>query len=191
LLFIIKRIQLPSVVILFIALLALFFSEGSPLVQIGFLTITDEGLFSFVLITGRFLSIMLIMIVLFTTSTFLDILKGLRALKVPVLLCDMTLFSFRYLFELKKDFQTMQTAMRMRGFKGEFWSSLTGFSSLAGSLLVRSYEQSERVYQAMTMRGYGAGTFEEGTFSAGRTDYFILLVLLSLSLLVFLLEYLI
>ncbi|NJO19990.1 MAG: hypothetical protein HC838_07910, partial [Spirulinaceae cyanobacterium RM2_2_10] len=35
--------------------------------------------------------------------------------------------------------------------------NLQRLASLAGSLLVRSYERSQHVYQAMILRGYGQG----------------------------------
>lgn len=37
-----------------------------------------------------------------------------------------------------------------------WWQSITQMAALLGTLLLRSYEQSERVYQAMILRGYGA-----------------------------------
>jgi len=51
----------------------------------------------------------------------------------------------------------METAMGLRGFKARHINghTLTVLASLSGSLLVRSYEQSERVYNAMALRGYG------------------------------------
>lgn len=47
--------------------------------------------------------------------------------------------------------------MGLRGFRARRPSGRTigVLASLAGSVLVRSYEQSERVYKAMVLRGYG------------------------------------
>jgi cobalt/nickel transport system permease protein len=59
-------------------------------------------------------------------------------------------------------FATMQQAMRLRGFRSHSrskWfrrSDLQQFATLTGTLLIRSYEQSERVYKAMQLRGYGS-----------------------------------
>ena len=51
----------------------------------------------------------------------------------------------------------MKIAMKLRGFQGDKLSyrNLRVLASLVGTLLVRSYEQSQRVYQAMRLRGYG------------------------------------
>jgi len=43
----------------------------------------------------------------------------------------------------------------LRGFRERRLKSLGTFASLAGTILVRSYEQSDRVYKAMILRGYG------------------------------------
>jgi cobalt/nickel transport system permease protein len=72
-------------------------------------------------------------------------------------LADMTLLAYRYLYEIGDDLETMRTAMGLRGFQAHRLSgrALGALAALAGSVLVRSYEQSERVYKAMVLRGYG------------------------------------
>ncbi|MGD9146932.1 MAG: energy-coupling factor transporter transmembrane component T, partial [Anaerolineae bacterium] len=72
-------------------------------------------------------------------------------------LADMTLLSYRYLFEIGGDLSRMETAMRLRGFGAHRLSArgLGILAALAGSILVRSYERSDRVYHAMMLRGYG------------------------------------
>ena len=49
----------------------------------------------------------------------------------------------------------MQRAMKLRGFqsKGLKQRNLKVFSQLTGSILIRSYDRSLRVYQAMILRG--------------------------------------
>jgi cobalt/nickel transport system permease protein len=85
----------------------------------------------------------------------------------------MTLLSYRYLFEIGSDLARMETAMRMRGFRAARLSmrGVGNLAALAGSLLVRSYERSDRVYRAMILRGYGqAGGSAGDEFQAGRFD---------------------
>lgn len=69
----------------------------------------------------------------------------------------MTLLAYRYLEELGEMLTTMQRAMKLRGFQPRQFSSrnLRIFAQLTGSILIRSYERSQRVYQAMILRGYG------------------------------------
>jgi cobalt/nickel transport system permease protein len=88
----------------------------------------------------------------------------MRRLGLPVILADMTLLAYRYLYEIADTLATMQQAMRLRGFgqARQRWLRINGQAMqqramLAGNLLIRSYEQSERVYKAMRLRGYGYG----------------------------------
>ena len=71
--------------------------------------------------------------------------------------------------------------MRLRSFRAHRFSAqgLGNLAVLAGSLLVRSYERSDRVYRAMILRGYGQaprGALDE--FDAGRADVILLAGLL-------------
>jgi cobalt/nickel transport system permease protein len=69
----------------------------------------------------------------------------------------MALLSYRYLEDLGNTLETMQRAMTLRGFDHHRLNrrNLNKIAGLVGTLLVRSYEQSQRIYQAMILRGYG------------------------------------
>jgi cobalt/nickel transport system permease protein len=134
------------------------------LAQWGWFTLRQEGLQATGLILGRFLSILTLGFILLGTTPFLTILNTMRRLGLPVILADMTLLAYRYLYEIADTLATMQQAMRLRGFgqAKQRWLRINGQAMqqramLAGNLLIRSYEQSERVYKAMRLRGYGYG----------------------------------
>lgn len=59
----------------------------------------------------------------------------------------------------------MQRAMKLRGFQAHHLSprNVSLLAALMGTLLVRSYEQSQQVYQAMMLRGYGYGLASQPT----------------------------
>lgn len=190
LMFVMKRIKLPGLLIFTIAIVTLFFSKGEILLQMGPLSITKEGLHSFFLILVRFMSIMLLMIVLFASTSFMQIVKAMRDLKLPALLCDMILFSYRYIFELGNDLKTMSIAMNMRGFKSKSLFFLPTFASLLGSLFIRSYEQSDRIYNAMIMRGYGQNVkYQKAEYSYTMYDFIWLILLFLLSILILCIEF--
>ena len=96
-------------------------------------------------------------LVLFGTAPFLNSIKAMRSLGLPRVIVDMTLLSYRYLEELGEMLTTMQRAMKLRGFRPKNITrrNLKVFSQLTGSILVRSYDRSSRIYQAMILRGYG------------------------------------
>ena len=158
--FLIKRFRYPSWFILAVIILLPFISGSTPVLQLGWLTIKEEGFWQAVLISVRFFCILTLSIVLFGTAPFLSSIKAMRSLGIPRVIVDMTLLSYRYLEELGEMLATMQQAMRLRGFKTKGLSqrTLSIFAQLTGSILIRSYDRSLRIYQAMILRGYGSQT---------------------------------
>ena len=151
------RLRYPGFFLLLPAITLPLLSGSTVLLRLGPLALRQEGSLAVLLIATRFISIFTVGLILFGTSPFLTTIKALRALGLPPVLADMTLLSYRYLYEIGGDLARMETAMGLRGFKAHRLrrSALGTLASLIGSLLVRSYERSERVYQAMTLRGYG------------------------------------
>ena len=101
------------------------------------------------------------MAVLLTATTPLpDLLVALRALHLPGLLVATVGLMWRYLFVLVDEAMRMLRAREARSAGGEgrsggslMWRArVTG--SMAGSLFLRGYERSERIYNAMLARGY-------------------------------------
>ncbi|MGB5633286.1 MAG: cobalt ECF transporter T component CbiQ [Waterburya sp.] len=156
--FLIKRLRYPSCFILAVVILLPFISGNSPIFQLGYLTIKEEGCWQALLISVRFFCILTVSLVLFGTAPFLSSIKAMRSLGLPRVIVDMTLLSYRYLEELGETLTTMQRAMRLRGFQSKRFNrrNLEVFAQLTGSILIRSYERSLRIYQAMILRGYGS-----------------------------------
>lgn len=156
--YLLGRLKLPGYFLLFLVLLLPFVSGETVLWQLGPLALRWEGILNAVIIASRFLCIITVTLVLFGTSPFLTSIKAMRSLGLPPILADMILLTYRYLFEMADMLATMRTAIRVRGFDGSQLNrrSLSTLASLVGSLLVRSYEQAEQVYNAMILRGYGA-----------------------------------
>ncbi len=159
-----QRLSYPGLFILAVVVLLPLTVGETVLAQWGWLTLRQEGLQATGLILGRFLSILTLGFILLGTTPFLTILNTMRRLGLPVILADMTLLAYRYLYEIADTLATMQQAMRLRGFgqAKQRWLRINGQAMqqramLAGNLLIRSYEQSERVYKAMRLRGYGYG----------------------------------
>ena len=110
--------------------------------------------------------------VLLGTAPFLTTIKAMRALGLPAVLTDMTLLTFRYLFEIGDYLHRMETALRLRGFRAKRLSmrDLGTLAWLGGSILVRAYERSEWVYKAMIVRGYGQTKPPRHEFQARLSD---------------------
>lgn len=153
-LFLSNRLAYPGFFLLGVVVLLPFLSGETVLWQWGWLTLRQEGILAMTLVVGRFLSILTLSLILIGTTPFITTVKAMRSLGLPLILADMMLLSYRYLFEIAANLTQMQQAMRLRGFqnRAKHWRRIV---ALTGTLLVVSYEQSERIYKAMQLRGYG------------------------------------
>ena len=154
---------------LLVSLPLVFIRPEEPIatVQLGpfALTISGVGLRLFVTIALKsWLSVQVAMLLTYTTP-FHDLLDALRELRMPRILVAIIGFMYRYLAVLGDEAQRMMRARASRsavaadgrGGGSIAWRArVTG--SMVGSLFLRSYERSERIYAAMQARGF------EGTF---------------------------
>ncbi|HEY4688679.1 MAG TPA: cobalt ECF transporter T component CbiQ [Anaerolineae bacterium] len=118
--------------------------------------------------TVRFLSVVLkswisvqMAILLVATTSFPDLLWALRALRVPRVLVSIVGLMYRYIFVLADEAMRLTRARAARS--GERAGSQSGGSiiwrgkvagGMVGNLALRSFERSERIYDAMVARGY-------------------------------------
>lgn len=82
-------------------------------------------------------------------------LQGLARLGAPAMLGQMVLLSHRYLHVFRQEALRMAGGMQVRGFRKR--TDLPTFHAVAnflGMLFVRSFERTERVFEAMQARGY-------------------------------------
>ena len=156
--YLISRLRYPGWFIAAVVFLIPFTVGNEILWQWNWLVIKQEGCQTALLILVRFFCIFILSLVLFGTAPFLDSIKALRKLGLPKAIVDMTLLSYRYLEELGETLNTMQKAIKLRGFNSHQFNRryLQVVASLVGSLFVRSYERSNRIYHAMILRGYGS-----------------------------------
>ncbi len=143
----------------------LFSIPGDPLTsfQIGqwTLTITDAGLLRFSSIVIRTLLSVMMAILLTATTQFPDLIHALRHLRLPATLVAVIAFMYRYLFVLTDEVGRLLRARearsaRLPGHKGGgsvTWRARV-VGNMAGQLFVRSFDRSDRVYNAMLARGY-------------------------------------
>jgi cobalt/nickel transport system permease protein len=153
-----RRLPYPGIFIVAMVGLLPWVSGETVLWQGLGLTLYQEGGQVALLVAGRFLAIVVAGFVLLGTTPFLSLLKALRSLGLPIVLTDMTLLTYRYLFDIAEQLATMQRAMQLRGHGRSPQTIQRRWNwgvALFGSLLVRSYERSCRIYQAMRLRGYG------------------------------------
>jgi cobalt/nickel transport system permease protein len=88
------------------------------------------------------------------TTEPVDLLRGLRRLRVPDLIVSIMGFMVRYLDVVTADLARMLTAMRSRGCDPRSPRHWPVLARSLGALFIRSYERGERVHLAMLSRGY-------------------------------------
>ena len=173
--FLLTRLHYPGLFIIAVVLFLPFAVGNTVIFSLGFLQIKQEGCLLVCLIVVRFLCIFTVSTILFATAPFLSSIKAMRSLGLPNIIVDMMLLSYRYLEELAQMLETMQIGMKLRGFQFKQFNSrnLNTIASLIGTLLVRSYDRSVLVYQAMILRGYGsrAGNFRQNN-KANKISHF-------------------
>ena len=147
------------------AITVLFSIPGDPVASFHLLRwpliITDAGLLRFIrIVTRSWLSVQGA-ILLVAVTEFPKIIHALKHLRVPAVLTMIISFLYRYLFVLTDEVMRMMRARQSRsaaasGLKAGgsmTWRARTA-GYLAGQLFLRSYERSDRIYNAMLSRGY-------------------------------------
>jgi cobalt/nickel transport system permease protein len=119
------------------------------------LAVTDEGLALFAAVLVKAWLAVLLSGLLVATTRFPDLLRAMRSLRVPAVLTMTISFMYRYLSVLTGEAMRLQTARIARsvGPGRTVWWRARVLGGMIGSLFIRSYERSERIYTAMLSRG--------------------------------------
>jgi cobalt/nickel transport system permease protein len=150
---------------MFAAFPLVFTKPGDPLFDIPFglfdLTASGEGVRHFLTIFCKTaISVQAAVLLTFTTK-FHDLIEGLRQLGLPLIFVGVISFMYRYLAVLTGEASRMMRARAARSARladtkdggSVVWRAKV-VGSMVGSLFLRAYERSERVYDAMRSRGY-------------------------------------
>jgi cobalt/nickel transport system permease protein len=147
------------------AITAIFSIPGNALGEwhLGSLILipTDAGVLRFVSIVIRSWLSVQIAILLVAVTRFPDLIHAFEHLHVPAILTTIIAFLYRYLFILTDEVMRLLRARESRsatvaGHKSGgsvMWRARVA-GNMAGQLFLRSYERSDRIYNAMLARGY-------------------------------------
>ena len=132
-----------------------FSYPGEPAFHVLGLGFAWEGLRFATLIFTKAITIILGSFIMFGTARFDISMMALQRLKCPAVLVQMVLFTYRYIYVFMEEMKTMNVAMRARGFVPRTnMRTMNILGGYVGTLLVRSFERTERVYKAMLSKGY-------------------------------------
>jgi cobalt/nickel transport system permease protein len=123
--------------------------------EIGGIVISLTGTLRLLTLTAKLGGMISLMLVLLVTAPLHDTFKAAHALHIPHVLIQLVMLTYRYVFLLVEEFSRLRVALRVRGFRNQVnVHSYRTIGQVAGTLLVRSHERSDRVAQAMRCRGF-------------------------------------
>jgi cobalt/nickel transport system permease protein len=156
------------IVLPFIVVVAVFvpFMRGGGMVHIGALTLPKHGLLVLWNVVSKSIISVWAIILLSNTTVFSDLMHGLERLHVPKFFTIVSAFMYRYVFIIIDEAERMKRARDSRGFSGRWLWHAKVVGHIIASLFLRSQERAERVYQAMSARGF------DGTFPRWRESHF-------------------
>lgn len=153
--YVVKRLYMPVILIIFMFLILIVSYTGEPIYSIGSLYMTKEGIDFSTLILFRATSCLFFAFVLYETTRFEKIIHVLYSFKIPEILLQILVLSHRYIYVLLNELTGMLNAAVSKGFNIKLnVKSLTAIGNMIGMLIVKSYERGERVYYAMASKGY-------------------------------------
>ncbi len=142
----------------------LFTREGNTIATVPLVgwTASSAGLTAVMSIMLRSWFAVLMAVVLTSCTTPIDLMRGLERLKTPRILASTIFFMYRYLFVIGGEGQRLMRARDSRSATSGIGLQAGGtvawrgrvLGNMVGSLFIRSYERSERIYAAMQARGY-------------------------------------
>ncbi|HET7034916.1 MAG TPA: cobalt ECF transporter T component CbiQ [Thermomicrobiaceae bacterium] len=176
-----------------VALPALLLGHGEALVEIGrlgplHLVITRASLLGFVIFVSRVAASVTLAALLVVTTRWADLLKALRAMRVPEAFVVVLGMTYRYIFLFLRALENLLLARASRTVgvardqEARRWVGAT-----IGTLLGKSLRTSNEVYQAMVARGYSGDIRTLSSFQMRDEDWLFTLsslVLLAVALLI-------
>jgi cobalt/nickel transport system permease protein len=144
---------------LFFALFALplpwLLAGDTPDGTFGPIHLSWRGVEAALLITAKAISLVTLFLTVQATAPLETTFKAAHALRIPGLLVQLSLLTYRYVFVLADELRRLRIALRVRGYRNRASRhSYRTAGHVAGTLLVRGYERAERVGQAMRCRGF-------------------------------------
>jgi cobalt/nickel transport system permease protein len=138
---------------LVLALAFPFMVEG-PAVQLGFLTVSETGLWAGWNLLAKATLGVWAALLLSATTPVAGVLAGLSRLRCPEILLQITAFAIRYAHLTVAELTQMRLARLARCDDPRLLWQAGALARSLGVVFIRSFERGERVWQAMAARGY-------------------------------------
>ena len=148
----------PFFIVTVLLVLKVFFTGKVPLFSFDFMGMTvtgfREGLMEGMRLGCRIMGAVTIVAILGFSTPFNQLMAALSWLKLPRGFVEISLFAYRYIFMLFEDAMVIYCAQKNRLGYSTIRRSFNSFGILAGSLVIKAFDQSQKTTVAMTQRGY-------------------------------------
>ena len=160
-------IEIPFI---FFAILMPFFGKGDQ-VNVGPFTLYVDGIEAALSIVAKGTLGVLTAVILSTSTTAREILRGLERLKLPRMMVQIATFMLRYINVISDEMERMKVARESRGFEAKGIQHWKILATVAAALFIRSYERGERIHLAMLSRGYAGELPQEQRHKIASTQW--------------------
>ncbi|UCD71231.1 MAG: cobalt ECF transporter T component CbiQ [Syntrophobacterales bacterium] len=175
----IRRLFLVNGFILVLWVVLPFTYPGKTLFSVGPLDATAEGIRYACSITIKSNAIILACIALLGTTPIFKLAHALRHLYVPDKLVQLLFFSYRYIHVIYLEYVRLVNAMKVRCFHPRSdLHTYKAYGHLVGMVVLKSYDCSERVHDAMLCRGFKGKFWVLDHFSLERRDLIAFIIML-------------
>ena len=178
-----RRFAVVNLFVLFLWLTVPLTMPGDPVIALGPLWASRQGIDLALLVTLKSNAIFLVFVALVASMPSPTLGYALERLRTPSKLVFLFLFTYRYLHVIFEEWQALRTAAQVRGFAPRTnMHTYRTIGYMLGMVFVRSYERSLRVLEAMRLRGFN-GAFRTVTqFRATPVDVIVGVVLTACAL---------
>jgi len=121
--------------------------------------------------------VVLITILLITTTRFTSLLKGFEGLRFPYVFVLILSFMYRYIFLFFDELERLLRARNSRTIKPGLALRIKTLAYVIGTMFLRTFERSERVYEAMISRGFTGEIITIEQMMIKKSDIIILIIL--------------
>lgn len=136
-----------------------YFLYGTPIANVN-IGVTSKSLFTSYELLFRSLAALACLYFLSLTTPMQEVIYLLERVHCPKIVTELMVLIYRFIFIFLVTAKNIYYAQSSRlGYKG-YAKSLKSLSALCSALLVKTYLQSKKLYQATLSRGY-QGTFHE------------------------------
>jgi cobalt/nickel transport system permease protein len=148
------RLAWPLAFVLAASAALLVMVPGTPLVRLGPVAVTTAGADRFATVMARAMVALVPAVLLVSTTSFPELLHGLRSLRLPVAVSTALGLAYRLLYLTVDELERLQRAARSRNAGHGAARRRDMLIGVTAATLGRAFARGERTHDAMLARGF-------------------------------------